>query len=71
MKFFQVMENSGKFGFSQGILERMRKVSEFQNFPKIVIVLSSEKYNFYKLQMVHGRKHYFHNNLVLERYFIN
>ena len=52
-------EKSGK---SQGISE----------FSKIVIVLqSSEKFNFYKLQMVFGLKCYFHNNLGLGPYFIN
>ena len=30
-------------GFSEGNLERMRKVREFQNFPKIVMVKSQGK----------------------------
>ena len=33
MIFFQVREKSGNFDISQGNLEKMGKVREFQNFP--------------------------------------
>ena len=58
---------SGNLGFSQVNLERVRKFREFQNFPKIVYIglQSSEKYNFYKLKIIYGQKHYFHHNLGL------
>ena len=32
--FFQVREKSGNFNFSQGNLEKMIKVREFEKFPK-------------------------------------
>ena len=32
--FFCLREKSGNFGFSQGYMEGMRKVKEFQNFQK-------------------------------------
>lgn len=51
-KFFQAREKSGNFGFIQGNLERLRKVSRI----------------FINLQSVYGLKHYFHNNLGLACY---
>ena len=34
MNFFQVREKSGNFNFSQGNLEKVGKVGEFENFQK-------------------------------------
>ena len=46
--FFQVREKSGNFNFSQGKLEKMIKVREFEKFPKKVSwKISYENHNFY------------------------
>ena len=37
-KFFKVREKSGNNIFSQGNLKKMKKVREFQNFPKKMLV---------------------------------
>ena len=58
-KFRKKLEKSGK---SQGISEFSKKVNCLQ---------ASEKYNFYKLQVVYGQKHYFYNSHGLRHSLIN
>ena len=71
-------EKFSRSGKSQGISVSVREIwrkreksGNFRISKKIHCLQASEKYNFYKLQVVYGQKCYFHKSHGLRCSFIN